>query len=221
VELALGDTVLYSGSPVHDTFPFSEWIAGQVLVDRYDPRLGLGIPPGDYALRLRLTDPMVGTAHVLDIDLETITVQRVDRSFEIPAVSHRVEANLSDQAELLGYDLSADSAIAGDTVVLTLYWRALSEMDEDYTVFVHLLTAAGTIVGQHDGQPVGGTYPTSLWMPGEVVEDSHEFVIQPESPPGEQWLEVGLYIADTGERLIEGASGEDALRIQPIAIRGP
>ena len=43
----------------------------------------------------------------------------------------------------------------------TLYWRALSKPDMDYTAFAHLLDADGNKVAQHDWQPrdAGGPPP--------------------------------------------------------------
>jgi hypothetical protein len=94
-------------------------------------------------------------------------------------------------------------------------------MGESYTVFVHLLAPHGAVVGQHDGHPVGGTYPTSLWMPGEVVVDVHEVLIRPDAPPGDHWLEVGMYVADTGTRLVNADNGEDSILLRQVAVGSP
>jgi len=66
----------------------------------------------------------------------------------------------------------------GDTLTLTLYWRALTEMDEPYTVFTHLLAPDGSMAGQWDSHPVGGAYPTDLWLAGEVVTDVREIPVR-------------------------------------------
>jgi hypothetical protein len=36
---------------------------------------------------------------------------------------------------------------------------------------------------------------------GEVVRDQYDIAISPEALPGEYHLEVGMYLAETGERL--------------------
>ncbi len=47
-------------------------------------------------------------------------------------------------------------------------------MDEDYVVFLHLRTAdADAPALQGDAMPFRGGYPTSLWVSGEVVVDTH------------------------------------------------
>jgi hypothetical protein len=104
---------------------------------------------------------------------------------------------------------------------VTLYWRALAEMDQDYTVFVHLVGPDGMIAAQHDGQPAEGMHPTSLWMIGEVVADVHELAIRSDTAAGEHWIEIGVYVADTGTRLVDEISSSDAVRLQPIVITVP
>ena len=79
----------------------------------------------------------------------------------------------------------------------------------DYTVFVHVPNSSGTISG--DAQPVSGNYPTSLWQPGEVIEDVHSL------PAGSNLkiprAMVGLYRLDTGERLPIDDSGTTELEL--------
>jgi hypothetical protein len=177
VHLTLCNTTLYTGTPVHGTCPISGWIAGEIVADRYDPRLPRDTPPGDYPLRLRLGDPSTGrvvslsngSGRSLALDLGTVTVQATDRTFDVPPISHPLTAALGDQVELLGYDLltpipalspykGEGSVAPGDTLTLILYWRALTEMDDDYTVFTHLLGPARQSTGRRHipHQPVAG-----------------------------------------------------------------
>jgi hypothetical protein len=156
-----------------------------------------------------------------EIHLGTVTVQETARIFEIPSISHPLTASLGSEVELLGYDLSTDTATPGGTLTLTLYWRALAEMAEDYTVFTHLLASDGSMSGQRDGHPVGGTYPTSLWWPGEIVADVHDIPIHADVTPGTHQLEVGMYVTETGARLaVDGLSG-DAVLLQSIEVTAP
>jgi 4-amino-4-deoxy-L-arabinose transferase-like glycosyltransferase len=210
VVLALGDVVLYKGAPVHGTYPFSKWIAGEAVADRYGPRLPRDVPAGEYALTLEVGG--------MSVDLGTVTVQATARVFDAPPIPHPFDAELGGQVDLLGYDLSRDTASPGDTLTLTLYWRALREMDESYTVFTHVVAPDGSISGQKDNPPIGGNYPTDLWLPGEVVVDVYEIPVAANAVVGEHTLEVGMYIADSGARLpIVGASA-DAVVLQTITI---
>ena len=211
VHLGLDDRMLYAGAPVHGTYPTSGWATGEVVVDRYDPRLPRDTLPGDHTLRLQVGDPPTGSGRSLALDLGTVAVQAIERAFGVPPISHPLTATLGDQVELLGYNLSAEPVAPGDTLTLTLYWRALTKMNEDYTVFVHLLAPDGSMTSQQDNYPVGGTYPTSLWLAGEVVTDVYEITVHADATPDAHRLEVGMYVAETGVRL--SACGEQGRTI--------
>jgi hypothetical protein len=221
--------MLYAGAPVHATYPTSHWTAGEIVADRYDPRLPHDFPPGDHSLWLGLRDPATGQAvswsgggeEGVPLALGTVTVLATDRVFEVPFISHGVTATLSDQVDLLGYELSTEKVAPGEALTLTLYWQTLTETEEDYTVFTHLLARDGSIAGQHDSQPVGGTYPTSLWLLGEVVADTHEIPVRADAGSGVHRLEVGMYVAETGARLPVAGTSDDAIILQLITITGP
>jgi hypothetical protein len=84
----------------------------------------------------------------------------------------------------------------GSEVALT--WQVLKTPSESYTVFVHVVDASGSPVAQHDGIPVGGSYPTTLWEAGEVIEDVHPLNVL---PVGSFTVAVGLYRTTSLERL--------------------
>jgi hypothetical protein len=68
-------------------------------------------------------------------------------------------------------------------------------------VFTHLLGPDGQLWGQQDNVPVQGTYPTTAWLPGEVVEDTYAIEVVSGAPSAQYELEVGMYDAATGDRL--------------------
>ncbi len=211
LSLRLGETTLYQGAPVHDTYPFSEWVLDEVVADRYDPRLPLDMSPGRHRLKLH-----VGGRKI--VDLTEIPVQTTERTFEVPPVSHPLTVTLGHRLQLLGYDLSSDVVAPGETLTLTLTWRALTEMSTDYTVFTHLLAPDGSMVGQQDRQPVRGSYPTSLWARREVVIDVYQISVNAVASPGKHRLEVGMYVAETGERLSVEDTADNAILLQPISV---
>ncbi len=116
---------------------------------------------------------------------------------------------------LLGYDLPQQRLRPGDGLSLTLYWQALRPIDADYTVFVHVLgrqhnpRTGNPLWGQVDMEPVAGTYPTSAWSPGEQIIDRYVVTVDPEAPPGDYGLEIGLYDAINGQRLAVYDPGGD------------
>jgi len=111
------------------------------------------------------------------------------------------DLRLGEGVELLAYEVDGLLVKPGDTVDLTLYWAARSEMEKDYIVFTHLIDAEDRLWAQQDNQPRGGEHPTSGWREGEVVADSYHLLLPDDIPAGQYRLEVGMYQWQTGERL--------------------
>jgi 4-amino-4-deoxy-L-arabinose transferase-like glycosyltransferase len=80
---------------------------------------------------------------------------------------------------------------------LSLYWQADAPTAQPYTVFTHLIAADGFNRTGRDNQPVWGSYPTTLWQPGERITDKYTLTIPAGSPPGDHRLRLGWYQSDT------------------------
>jgi len=111
-----------------------------------------------------------------------------------------VHFEVDGKVALIGYQFD-EEAKAGESLTVSIYWQALREMKEDYTIFVHLTDDDGHLWAQGDDQPRGGDYPTDLWEPGEVVEDRHTISLPPNLPPGKYQIFVGVYLLETMDRL--------------------
>ncbi|NOZ05800.1 MAG: hypothetical protein GXP41_05540, partial [Chloroflexi bacterium] len=97
------------------------------------------------------------------------------------------------QIALVGATLQGTPA-PGETVTLLPRWQALRPLDQDYTLFVHLVDAQGNTWGQRDAMPRDGQYPTSAWPVGEVIPDSYAITVKPEAPVAGLHLEIGWYL---------------------------
>jgi hypothetical protein len=118
-------------------------------------------------------------------------------------------ANFGDRVLLREAELGKVEAQGGDVIPVTLTWRALRSMDEDYTVFVHLVGPDGKLHGQIDAWPVQGSYPTSQWASGEDVRDHYEVPLEKDAPRGRYRVQVGWYLLETMQRLpVLDAKGE-------------
>ncbi|HUS70668.1 MAG TPA: glycosyltransferase family 39 protein [Anaerolineae bacterium] len=186
------------GRPVDGSYPTTEWEEGEVLRDWHDLYLPPDTPTGDYELTLLLLE---GSRTIGQASLGWVEVSGRPRRFDVPEIQHALEARLGDGMLFLGYDLSSEDMKPGDTLHLTLYWQALSEMQVSYTVFTHLLDAKQHIWGQMDSIPLRGEAPTTGWIPGEIITDSYDLVMEPAAPPGSYTVEIGMYDAGTGQRL--------------------
>lgn len=113
-----------------------------------------------------------------------------------PGYQPQIPANINfgDSIRLIGYDLTGATEISNS---LTLYWQSAAPVTEDYTLFIHLLDAGGSVIAQADGPPTGSVYPTGWWRPGETIADRHALP----AAPGVVAVRLGLYSPATGQRL--------------------
>jgi 4-amino-4-deoxy-L-arabinose transferase-like glycosyltransferase len=117
------------------------------------------------------------------------------------SIPNPVRFNFGNQIALIGYAMEGRAVGPGEKIHLTLYWESLAEMERDYTVFTHVIGERDRIWAQVDSQPQKGAAPTSTWSRGQVLVDEYHLLVEPDTPPGVYDIEVGLYLAATGERL--------------------
>lgn len=110
-------------------------------------------------------------------------------------------ADFGTRLVLMDAEVGRTTANPGALIPVNLRWRGLRSIDEDYTVFVHLVGPDGRLHGQVDSWPVQGSYPTSLWTPGREVTDRYEVRLDADAPVGHYRVEVGLYLLETMQRL--------------------
>jgi len=119
-----------------------------------------------------------------------------------PPIGHPLHLNFEDQIWLEGYDIAYPEPLQpGDTITLTLYWRAQQPIDESYTVFNQSFYGNGTMVAQLDSLPVCGRRESWQWDPGELITDIHEIPVKADAPDGLYPLYTGLYEFKSGDRL--------------------
>ena len=138
---------------------------------------------------------------------------------------YSLEADFGGQLRLVGYNLAPYAVMRGSEIRLDLYWEAVSKMNKNYEVFVHLLDSKGQVRGQADVQPLQGAYPTVLWRPGEIVPDQYKIKVGPRAIPGKYTFEVGLYQKTTGQRLpviVDAESGllDNKITLETVKVIG-
>ena len=218
--------------PIAPLYPSSRWAIGEVLRDSWRLDLPLGTPPGEYRLRAGLYRPDTGQrlpvadAHgrVLgsEVDLGPLRLpQFPPPDPRLLTVPHPLRANLGDEVALLGYDLGARQFQPGQSIELWLFWQALRPL-EDYVVFVQVLDQGGKPWAAVDTRPVGGSYPTTRWQPGEVVRDRYALTIAADAPDGSYRLIAGLYCASDQRRLpLRGLFARgDAVDLGTVQVQG-
>jgi hypothetical protein len=123
----------------------------------------------------------------------------------IPA-TNSVSANFGDQISLLGFDAPI-TARPGETIEVTLYWKAQHELDINFQVFLHLLSPPanpesgnGLLLAQSD-KLNPGEFPTRRWPQDKYIRDTHRLTIPDDVSPGTYPLAAGLWVQAEGWRL--------------------
>lgn len=122
--------------------------------------------------------------------------------FRVPPIEqHPMHVFIGDGIIFKGFDLGSDKVKPGSSIDLVLYWEGLRKTDHSYTVFVHVYDGAGKLVAQHDDLPGDPLHRTYDWEPGYFDWDEWPVVIPAEISPGAYTVKLGMYDADTLQRL--------------------
>ncbi len=227
------------------------WEPGEVVVERFEITIPFGVPPGRYPLRLGMHNLSRGEDVVLTeregedsggemmIELGTLEVAPARGVTPSREVLARALGNFDSKIALVGARVRAGGQRreapwreplrlrAGQTLHVTLGWRALQPVLESYTVFVHLIGPDGQVWAQQDYTPMGGAFPTFLWIPKwiegqQVADPSYRLRVPDEAPAGDYYLEVGLYGMTTVRRLPlfdrQGNLAGDRVVLGPVQV---
>jgi hypothetical protein len=161
-------------------------------------------PQAVEALRQRMASAMV---HAIEPEEASLmgraALVEVPPGTPLAPVQNPSHARFDPGLRLLGYEWSGPTVSVGESLFLTLYWKAEADLDADFTTFLHVGTGLGGSlnIAQRDGPPCQGFYPTSLWRAGDVIPDGFAVTLPPDAPPGEYPLAVGWYRYSSLERL--------------------
>jgi 4-amino-4-deoxy-L-arabinose transferase-like glycosyltransferase len=181
---SLSGDLLYQrqAPPAKENYPPDLWQPGDIVRDPYRWH-----PDPDKTLAYYVTVTVLADGGPAGM-LASPALFRHTAVLDPDTIPNPVSYKLGDLAELIGYELADET--------LTLYWRAVGETGQDYTVFTHVLDEAGNLLRQVDSPPAGNAYPTRFWQPGDVIVDVREI--------GEGYgrILVGLYSPVDGSRLV-------------------
>lgn len=197
----------------------SSWPIGEIWPDGHTLTIPPATPNGLYRLEVGFYDPAnqallpasqprTGEPLPALVPLDTLQVGRVAQQ---PALAVGEPYRVGDVAMLIGYttltsagrqiDVGRVPLLPGEDLNVTLFWRALKGTEIDYSVFVHVVDSNGQLLTQHDGYPMNGFLPTSLWHRNQVVVDPYTLTIPAGANLGEYSIFVGLYDLQTATRL--------------------
>lgn len=203
-----GDVIAAAEPPtVLGRYPLSQWRAGEQVLEHR----ALPIPAGVEGLA-----QVILRVEEQEWVLAEVRILQTAYQFTPPPIANPLNVVFGDVARLVGYELPATSVRSSEGAPLTLIWQALATGTAvNYTVFTHIISPEGTLVGQHDAPPLNGGRPTSGWVVDEFLIDPHQLTFR-EPYQGPARIAVGLYDPVTGERLLT-EKGEDAFYL-PLAL---
>ena len=207
--VGLLDQPLAAGSRTSD-WPRHTWVLSPVSLDLPN-RLDAGIYTLELVLRGGATEPVqCGT-------IGRLTVEARPRLFVVPDLANAQQATFDETIQLLGYDFSVDDL--QDHLTLTLWWQALDTPSQDLKRFVHLYDpTTETVPIQDDAMPRNWTYPTTWWLPGEVISETLSLDLV-DVQPGTYHLGVGWYDPETLDRLTVLLPGGETAPSNRITLR--
>ncbi len=133
-------------------------------------------------------------------------------------------ANMDDKLEVIGFDLAdergrlVDGISPGRTYHMRTYYRVLAPVTTEWEAFIHIDGYHRRHNGDH--KPMNGKYPMSLWLPGDLLMDDHEFKLEPNFTPGSYAIYFGLFVGDTRLKVKSGPSdGENRINGGPLRVQ--
>ncbi|MCL4261786.1 MAG: phospholipid carrier-dependent glycosyltransferase [Anaerolineae bacterium] len=90
---------------------------------------------------------------------------------ELPATAVPLNLDMGEGLTLVGVEMETDTAVPGEPVWFTLYWRATSVPDESVELVAELFGRHLALLGNYHSYHGQGKYPANLWPLGELVAD--------------------------------------------------
>ncbi|GEM_PF-2360603 len=223
-----GDVVARSENEMFQgRFPTQRWHIGVVTPDVWTVPLDKDMAPGEYTIEVAIF-PKLGGQRLSVIQPNAESAEGINLGpfrVIIPAPSpdelraaQRINAQFGDSIALYGYTINSTIIRPGESLRVILYWQSLTATTEEYTVFVHLLDAAGHVRAQVDVPPQNGMRPTNTWHPNEVLKDPYLLILPKDLPSGKYQIEVGLYTPSDLKRVPVAGSDHHIILPQTITI---
>jgi hypothetical protein len=176
----------YQDYPATHTWPTDAYV-----VDSFELPINPGTPPGGYQIFAEVFEhgtqlPLPAQASAsrpvsrpAAAIIGPLAVTHAARTFDATQLGiYNFKANqlLAPGIKLIGANRDRSDVLAGDSVLLTLFWQAALEptvqkLGQDYTATVELVNDQNQVIATHDFPLGAGRYPTSHWRATEQVID--------------------------------------------------
>ncbi|MEA3308574.1 MAG: glycosyltransferase family 39 protein [Chloroflexota bacterium] len=169
-------------------YPTGLWHPGDVLADRYRLQLPAEIARAQgWQLAVVLFERTSGERLPFIVagdpraaaTLAQVGVSASNARAGVPPTGQQLETPIifGEALKLEGHALATTET----ALQLTLWWRSKSPLAQNLTTFVHLYDAEGEMLATADRPPLHGGFPTSLWQPGDRVQDEYTIALPAEA----------------------------------------
>ncbi|MBN1889219.1 MAG: glycosyltransferase family 39 protein [Thermoflexales bacterium] len=137
----------------------------------------------------------------------------------LPADATPASTRFGESLELVGYRLTPQQLTPGAAIRVSTYWRAHALLNQDHRLLIRLLTTDGQSGGQAHFTLGSSLYPTTLWLPGQIVVDEHTVRADSTLPSGtEVSLQLGVGDEITPLLAVEGTNAWFSGDVAELAV---
>jgi 4-amino-4-deoxy-L-arabinose transferase-like glycosyltransferase len=182
--------LLYPALPSIVLFMFLGW--AQLVPRGYTSHLAIGVGAAMFLFAmvapLRYTMPTYAPPPILSTE-------------DLADVEQRVDIDFGNKIKLVGYELNGQEWRPGEDLVVTMYWEALEDLDEDYWLLFRLVHRRGHDLTFKDGCPSAGRYTTDHWRKGDIIPSEHRLSIPEDAAAHRYRLTLSMHPFDSEEWL--------------------
>jgi len=149
---------------------------------------------GDDFQAYRVTNPSVFEGKFEQAGVETSVSWPIELAY---LGETAVPVNFDDRLTLHGVEILNSSVKAGESLRFITYWQVLKHEPSPLVAFAHLTDDGANIWAQQDWLDVRAE---SL-QPGDRFVQLHQLQLNPDTPSGEYYVQLGLYSPDSLVRL--------------------
>lgn len=184
--------------PAGLNYPTQRWKQGEIVAGDYVAELLPGTPAGDYFATLTLftkqnetgLDVLAANGAPLGKSVKVGPIKILPAQKQPALADLKIQHSLSTSLApftLLGYQIGREKASTGESVPLTLFWRADEKPGADYTFQVQFSDKFSAPLPL-----ANAAYPTSQWSAGEIVRGQYSIQIPPDASASTADLKLKL-----------------------------
>jgi 4-amino-4-deoxy-L-arabinose transferase-like glycosyltransferase len=182
------------------SFPTSLWPEGVMFCDPYPLRVADTVPspgPANLSLGLYRRDGERLPAYSAGRQPLGDNVRLPGPRVVFAEGQRAIDYDWGHQIALVDYQLDRTTLAPGESLTLSLVWRALRRMPTDYVATVQVMDEHGTKIGQSDIPLL-----TSAWQPDTIMTDRRSIPISRDAVAGVYNIQVGVYEPVTIQNLV-------------------